>query len=131
MESIHSTDEPLFVIPVFMQPGKHCMMVSFENNGTIDRTLQTFIVNPRQEKIPDFYKVLGVKKKVEVAFSKKTSVFAAWMPDSSRTIKESLEENDFLHWRAENFIKEEDELAEVRKFLTKNFDITKEIFINL
>jgi len=77
--------EPVYVLPVFLKPGKHSFLVSsFESLASdhLDHILQTAIVQVREEPIPPFTKARTAKGKVVGpvrVFQKENSVFKKWI----------------------------------------------------
>ena len=61
LKVIENTDskEPVYVLPVFLKPGKHSFLVSSgdgSGSGDSDHTLQTMIVDAREEQVPIYAK---------------------------------------------------------------------------
>lgn len=64
-------------------------------------------------------------------FKKETSVFAKWKADDDKIMQKCLLEHDFLHWKLEKFVKEDDERQAVEAIFREHFSDLKNIFLEL
>ena len=69
--------EDVYILPVFLKPGKHTLLVQNQS----EFTLQSIIVEPRVVPIPHFVKSGKSLEKVRV-FKKEDSVFALYVEDN-------------------------------------------------
>lgn len=126
-------DEPVWLLPLFMKPGKQSIFFSQEelltgelsDRGRIRACVQTTIVPIREEEIALVARPFKEKVAAEPIFVKDQSVFAQWR-DNDRIL-----DSDFGRWKLERFIKSEDEQEGVRSFLRANVAKIKEFYTNI
>ena len=84
------------------------------------------IVECRDEAILPFFKSMKNVVK-ERGFDHAGSVFRDWKPDNQAMIDKCLE-HDFKVWKVHKFVKDPDELENVKRIIKAKFPILKEVY---
>ena len=125
--------EQVFVYSTFLKPGKHCVMVrSYDpfHPSEHTSTLQTFLVGVRPQRVP-FIRKPGTWRDLTRYFNFEGSVFAKWKRDTKGRLRKFLTKHDFRKWKIDKFIKDENELKEIKKYFRLNIASFKTVFHNL
>ena len=93
--------EDIYMYAAYFKPGKHSIMVSSAG----EQTLQSFLVGVRTESVPHFIKEKGTKITKGRVFLKEQSVFNPWRKDDPNMLEQMLNENDFVKWKVNKFVK--------------------------
>jgi hypothetical protein len=84
--AIHNLDEPVYVIPAFLRPGKHCFLFSLTDEVSTETTLQSTITDIRSGEVPPFHKESHKIERTRT-FARPNSVFAPWLADTPRSLR--------------------------------------------
>lgn len=125
--------EDAYVIPVFLRPGKHTILVEWKQGSKVERTLQTLIVEPRAAKVPPFQKQIAAKGLDLRTFHKPTSVFALFKESGPEAAAKCLEDHDELplYKKLRRFIKDGDQLERVTKAVSDHMPQILHMYVNL
>jgi hypothetical protein len=85
-QAIQNLDEPVYVVPAFLRPGKHCFLFSLKDEVSTKTTLQSTITDIRNGEVPPFHKESQTIERTRV-FERSSSVFAPWLADTPRSLK--------------------------------------------
>ena len=125
--------EDAYVLPVFLKPGKHTLLIEWPDGLGVQRTLQTVIVEPREAKVPPFQKQMATKGQDLRVFQKPQSVFAQYKEPEADIASKCLQDHDLLPLfkKVRRFIKDGEQLDRVTKAVSQHMPQILHIYVNL
>ena len=124
-------DPELLVCADYMKPNKR--IERYQVYTASSRKLiheEQFVPMLRKEALPRFKLDPYGREQKEAPFAKDASVFRLWQQDTKKTVDDALMK-DMERWKCHKFIKNEDDLADVKMTVKSNFAEIKHIFANL